>query len=101
MMPNSDPEGQIFLSAPNIHDILLLAYLSNTSVDVNVGVSMNEPCSLTLMSAILKVDVVVDITMTSIPNILTTELRDFLYNQCIDNVLLFVFYPFHGSDKGM
>ena len=31
--------------------------------------------------------------MTSTPNVLTTELRDLLYNQCIDNMFFLIFYP--------
>ena len=37
------------------------------------------------MSAMLKVDVVCDVAMTSTLNVLTTELRDLLYDQSIDN----------------
>ena len=65
MMPNSDPEGRIFLSAPNNHDVFVFLH--------NVGVAMNEPCSLTLTSTILEVDVICDITMTSVPIVLTTR----------------------------
>ena len=64
MMPNSDPEGQTFLSGPNNHDRFFFYMMT---------------------SAILKVDVVCDVAMTSTPNFLTIELRDLLYNQCIDN----------------
>ena len=55
---------------------------------------MSELRSFMLESTILKVDVVCDVTMTSIPNVLTTELRDFLYNQCIDMCCYsFFIYP--------
>ena len=47
--------------------------------------------SYMLKSAILKADVVCDIAMMSTANVLMTELRDILYNQCIDNTLLFIF----------
>ena len=41
---------------------------------VNVGVAINESCSYTLTSAILKVDVLCE-AMTSTRKVLTTELR--------------------------
>ena len=44
------------------------------------------------MSVILKVDVVSDVAMTSTSNVLTTELRDLLYNQCIDNTCCYSFF---------
>ena len=85
-MPNSDPEGRIFLSAPNNHDRLFFLHtVWSLTFDLNVGVAINESRSYALTSIILKVDVVCDVAMTSIPNVLTTELRDLLYNQCIDN----------------
>ena len=43
-----------------------------------------------LMSTILKVDVI-DVAMTS-TTVLTTELRDFLYNQCTDNTYCYWFF---------
>ena len=52
-------------------------------------------------TAILEVDVVCDVAMIATPNVLTTKSPDLLYNQCIDNTLLFVFYLSHGLDKGM
>ena len=81
-MPNSDPEGWICVP----FDLQRLIF--------------NESHSHTLTSTIMKVDVVCEVTMTSSPNVLMTELRDVLYNQCID-VLLFIFYLSYGSDKGM
>ena len=40
--------------------------------------------------------------MMSTSNVLTTELHDFLYNQCIDNAGWYSIFIFtHGSDKGM
>ena len=85
-MPNSDPEGRIFLFVPNNHDrfIFLHAFWSPV-FDFNVEVTINKSLSYYLTSATLKVDVVCDVTMTSTPNVLTTELHDLLYNQCIDN----------------
>ena len=69
MMPNSDPEGQIFLSAPNNHDrFFFLHTFRSPAFNFNVGVAINESHSHTLTSTILKV---------------TTELPDLLYNQCI------------------
>ena len=47
---------------------------------------------VTLTSAILKVDVVFDVAMMSTPNVLTTELRDLLSNQCIDNACCYSFF---------
>ena len=57
VMPNSDPKGQIFfLSASNNHDGFLFLYTFWSSVfDFNVGSAINELCSYTLMSTILKV----------------------------------------------
>ena len=95
VMPNSDPEGWIFLSAPNSRDrFFFLHTFWSPAFDFNVGVAINESHSYTLTSAILKVEVVCDVTMTSTRNVLTTELRD-LYDQRIDNTcccLLFI-YP--------
>ena len=66
VMPNSDPEGPIFLSAPNNHDIFFFLHaFRSPAFDINVGVAMNESCCFTLTPAILKVDVVCDATMTS------------------------------------
>ena len=92
MMSNSDPEGRIFLSTPNSYDrFFFLHNVSSPAFDFNVGVAIIESCSYTLMSAILKVDVVCDIAVTSIPNVLTTELCDLLHNQCIDNSCCYSF----------
>ena len=57
--------------------------------DCNVGVPINELRSYTLTSAILKVDIVCDLAMTSTLNVLMTELHDRLYNQCIGNTSWF------------
>ena len=43
-----------------------------------------------LTSAILKFDV----AMTTTPNVLTTELRDLLYNQCIDNTCCYSMFVY-------
>ena len=59
--------------------------LCSPAFNFNVGVAINELHSYMLTSPILKGDVVCDIAMTSTPNVLTTELCDLLYNQCIDN----------------
>ena len=96
VMPNSDPEGRMCLSAPNNHDrfFFLHTFLS-PAFDFNVGVAMNEWRSYTLTSAILKVGVLCDVAMTSTPNVLTTEVRDLLYNHCTGNtcwVSIFI-YP--------
>ena len=47
---------------------------------------------VSLMSPILKVDVICDIVMTSTQNVLTAELRDLLYNQCIYNTYSYSFF---------
>ena len=83
MMPHSDPEGLIFLSAPNNHDrFFFLHTFLPLAFGFNVGVAIYDSRSCTLTSAILKVDIVYDVTMMSTPNVLMTELRDLLYNQC-------------------
>ena len=75
VMPNSDPMGLIFLSAPNNHDgFFFLHTFCSPAFDFNVGVAINKSLSYTLTSAILKVDV----ALTSSPNVLMTELCDLL-----------------------
>ena len=92
-MPNSDPEGRIFLSAPNSHDrfFFLHTFLS-PAFYFNVGVAINESRTYTLMFTILKVDIICDVALTSTPNVLTTELPDLLCNQCIDNTCCYSFF---------
>ena len=86
LMPNSDPEGQTFLSAPNNHDrFFFLHTFWSPAFDFNGGFSINASHVYMLTSAILKIVVEYDITMTPTPNILMTELRDLLYYHCIDN----------------
>ena len=93
VMPNSDPEGRIFLSALHTYDrFFFLHSLRVPGSDFNVEVAMNESCSYTLMSAILKIDGRCDVAITSTPNVLTTELRDLLYNQWIDNMYRYAFF---------
>ena len=53
------------------------------------------------MSTILKVDIIREIAMTSTPCLNDRAICDLLYNQCINNTLLVVFYLSHASDKGM
>ena len=92
VMPNSDPEEQIFLSPSNNHDIFFFLHTFwSPAFDFNIGVAINEPRSCTLTSAILKVDLC-DVTTTSTTNFLTTKLRDLLYNQCIDNTSCYMFF---------
>ena len=74
VMPNSDPEERIFLSTTMIDSFSCIPFRS-PAFDCNEGVAMNESCCFTLTSAILKVDVVCDVAMTSTPNVLTTELH--------------------------
>ena len=84
----SDPEEGIFLSAPNNHDSLIFLHTFwSPALDFYIKIAINESLSFTMTSAILKVDVVCDVTMMPTPNVLMTELRDLLYNQCIDNIL--------------
>ena len=73
VMPNSDPEGRIFISAPNNHDrFFFLHTFWSLAFYFNVGVPINESRSYMLTSAILTFDVVCDIAMTSTPNVLMT-----------------------------
>ena len=82
VMPNSDPAGQIFLSAPINHDgFFFLHTVWSPAFDFNVGVAINESCSKVLMSGILKAYT----SMMSTPNVL-------LYNQCIDNMCCYLFF---------
>ena len=89
---NSDPEGWIFLSAPNNHDRFFFLHTFWSLVfDLNVEFAIYESRSYTI-SVIFKVDVVCDITPTSTPNILMTELHDLLYDQCIDKTCCYLFF---------
>ena len=45
-----------------------------------------------MTSARLKDDVICDVAMTSTLDVVTTKLRDLLYNQCIDNTCRFSFF---------
>ena len=93
VMSNGDPEGRIFLSSPNNHDrFFFLHTFWPPSFDFNVGLVINVSSSYTLTPAILKVDVVYDVTMTSTPNVSRTDIRDLLYNQCIDNTCCYSFF---------
>ena len=88
-------QGWIFLSAPNNNDrYFFLSTFWSAVFDFNVRVAFNESRSCTLTSAILKVDNLRDVAMTSAPSVLMTKLRDLIYNHCIDNTLFFIFtYP--------
>ena len=89
----------MFLSTLNNHDrFFFLHTFRAPAFDLNVGVTVNESRSFTLTSAILKVDVICEVAMTSTPKDLTTELHDLQYNQCIDNTC---HYSFFRSDKGV
>ena len=93
VMPYSDPEEWIFLAAPSSHDRFFFLYTFwSLAFDFTVGVGINESRSYTLTSVILKFEVLCDVAMTSAPNILTTELHDLLYNQCIDNTCCYSFF---------
>ena len=59
VMPNSDPEGWNFLSAPNNHDrFFFLHTFPSPAFDFNVGVAINESHSSTLTITILEVNVI-------------------------------------------
>ena len=74
----------MYLSAPNNHDrFIFLHTFWSPGFDFNVAVGTNESRSYMLASAILKIEVVYDIVMMSTSNILTTELHDLLYSQCV------------------
>ena len=72
-------------------DSFFLHTFWSPAFEFNVGVAINESHSYTLTSAIFKVDVICDVAMMSFSNVLTTELRDLLYNQCIDNTCCYSF----------
>ena len=68
VMPNSDPEGRIFLYAPNNHDrFFFLHTFRSSAFDFNVGVAIHESRSFTLTFAILKCNVIDYVKMTSVP----------------------------------
>ena len=92
-MPNSDPERPIVLSISNNHDrFFCLHTLWFLAFDFNVGVKINKSHSYTLTSAILKVDIISNVAMTSSLNVLTMQLHDVQYNQCIDNTCCYSFF---------
>ena len=96
VMFNSNPEGRIFLSAPNNYDRFFFSHTFwSPAFDFNVEVTINESRYYTLTSDLLKVDVICDVAMTN-SNSLTTELRDLLYLYWL-HVLLFVFSSLEGS----
>ena len=80
-MPNSYPEGRILYP----HQTTMIDSFSCIPFDFNVGGAINESRSYTLTS------VICDVAMTSTPNVITTELRDLLYNQCIYNTCCYSF----------
>ena len=103
VMPNSDPEGWIFLSAPNNYDRFFFLHISwSQAFDFNVGVAINEWRSYTLTPAILKVDGRVwrrnDVNSQRLNDRVTWPPIQPMNWQ---HVLLFDFYLSHGSDKGM
>ena len=53
---NSDPKGQIFLSAPNNDRFFFLHTFWSPAFDFNVGVAIKESGSYMLTPAILQVD---------------------------------------------
>ena len=73
VMLNSDPGGRIFLSASNNYDRFFFLHIFwSPAFYFKVEVTFNESGYNTLTSAILKVDVVCDVAMTSTSNVLTT-----------------------------
>ena len=73
--------GTVFYPHQKSHDgFFFLITFWSPAFDFKVEVAFNESNFYTLTSAILKSEV----AMTSAPNVLTTELRDVLYNRCID-----------------
>ena len=55
-----------------LHQTTIIDSFSCIPFDFNVKVAINESCSYTLTSAILKVGVVCDVAMTSTPKVLMT-----------------------------
>ena len=71
--------GFFYPHQPTMIEIFYLYSFWPPAFDFNIGSAINESPPYTLTTAVLKVDFVCDIIMTSTPNVLTTELRD-LYN---------------------
>ena len=92
VIPNSDPRDGFFSPHQTTMIDSFLAYFWSPAFEFNEGVAINKSHSYTLTSAILIVDVVCDVALMSNPNSLTTELRDLLYNQCIDNTCCYSFF---------
>ena len=93
VMPNSDPDWRIFLSAPNNHDRLFFVHtVWCPAYDFNGGVAFNESRSNTLTSAILNVGVVCDVSLMLTPNVRITWPP--LQPRYWKHVLFFIFiYP--------
>ena len=83
-MPNSDPEGQIFLSAPSSHDrfFFLLTFWSPV-FDFNVGVTIKGSLSYTLNFAILKIDVCDVAMMSSLNDRVTWPIQSMYWQRVI------------------
>ena len=58
MMPNSDPEGQTFLSAPSNQTDSFSCIPLSPVFNFNIEVAINESHSYTLTSAILKINII-------------------------------------------
>ena len=80
------PRDRFFYQHQQTMIVFVLHTVCSPAFVFNVGVAINQSCSYMLMSTILKVDVICDVTMMSTPNIIMTELRDLLHNQHIDNI---------------
>ena len=96
-IPNSDWSWGIefFYLHQNNHDTFFFLHIFwSPAFDCTIG-AINESRSYMLTSAILKIDVLCEVTMMAIPSVLTTELCDCLVNQCIYNMVMirFFIYP--------
>ena len=81
-----------FVSATNNHDRFFFLHTFRSPEFGKVEVAINKSRSFTLTSAILEVEVVCDVTMTSTPNV-----GDLLYNQCIDNTCCYSIFIYLTS----
>ena len=89
VMPNSDPEGQIFLSTPKNRDRFFFSHTFWFPVfDFSIAVAILNESRWRQRNWKLTI---CDVLMMSTPNVLTTELCDLLYNQCIDNSCCYSF----------
>ena len=81
-MPTNDPEGPIFLTASYNYDGF---FFLHTSIYFNVESPLRSHVDVWHIESWRRMC----IPMTTTSNVLTTQLRDLLYDQFIDNTLLF------------